>query len=478
MALELRFYNSLTKAVAPFQPLETGKVRVYNCGPTVYKRQHLGNLRRYLFADFLRRTLEHFGYEVRDITNITDVGHLTQDDVDQGEDKLEKAAKEEKVSPQVIAEKQIKLFKQDLAALNIKPAHLYPRASQHVPQMIQLIERLLEKGHAYKTDDGIYFSIETFPEYGQLSGNRLQDLKQGVRVEVRGEKKHPADFALWKYDAGHLQQWDSPWGKGFPGWHIECSAMSEAYLGDELDIHTGGEDNKFPHHENEIAQSEAVSGKHFVHYWLHNAHLQLGGKKMAKREGAPPTLDDLTKQGYSPLAFRLFVFGAHYRHPLDFSWEALGEATQHLESTASLLRRLAEFGDVRSGAAEATAKIAFNEALANDLNTPEAWAVVLAYLKTANAQLDKDGSAEQVAEIMATLAYFDSVLGIIEPLTKTLRAETVPAELEKLAIERETARQAGNFSLADTLRARIEAHGFHVEDTPRGPRLVRDKHRR
>lgn len=478
MVPELRFYNSLSKQVETFQPLETGKVKVYNCGPTVHKRQHLGNLRRYLFADFLRRTLEHFGYEVRDITNITDVGHLTQDDIDQGEDKLEKAAKEEKVSPQVIAEKQIKLFKQDLAALNIKPAHLYPRASQHVPQMIQLIERLLEKDHAYKTDDGIYFSVETFPEYGKLSGNRLQDLKQGARVAVRSEKRHPNDFALWKYDKGHIQQWDSPWGRGFPGWHIECSAMSEAYLGDELDIHTGGEDNKFPHHENELAQSEAVSGKQFVRYWLHNAHLQLGGKKMAKREGAPPTLDDLTKQGYSPLAFRLFVFGAHYRHPLDFSWEALSEASQHLESLTALLRRLAEFGDATGGAAEATAKIAFNEALADDLNTPEAWAVVLGYLKNANARLDSDNSPTAAAAILATLTYFDSVLGVIEPLRKILQAELVPAELEKLADEREAARQAGNFSLADELRARIETQGFQVEDTPRGPRLVRDRRRR
>ncbi len=477
MVPELRFYNSLTKAVAPFAPLETGKVRVYNCGPTVYKRQHLGNLRRYLFADCLRRTLEHFGYAVRDITNITDVGHLIGD-TDQGEDKLEKAAKEEKVSPQAIASKHIKLFKQDLAALNIKPAHLYPRASQHVPQMIALIERLLVSGHAYKTSDGIYFSVETFPEYGRLSGNRLENLKEGARVAVRGEKKHPNDFALWKYDADHLQQWASPWGRGFPGWHIECSAMSAAYLGDELDIHTGGEDNKFPHHENEIAQSEAASGKRFVRFWLHNAHLQLGGKKMAKREGAPPTLDDLIKQGYAPLAFRLFVFGAHYRHPLDFSWEALGEASGHLETIAALLRRLAEFGEVTSGMAETTVKAAFDAALADDLNTPEAWAVVLSYLKTANAQLDKDSSPALAADIAAMLTYFDSVLGIIEPLKKLVRTETVPATVERLATEREAARKAGDFPLADELRVHIEAQGYHVEDTPRGPRLVRGRSKR
>lgn len=475
--MHLQFYNSLTKKIEVFQSKDPGKVRLYNCGPTVYKRQHLGNWRRYLFADFLRRTLEHFGYEVRDITNITDVGHLIGD-IDQGEDKLEKAAKEQKVSPQEIADKQIKLFKQDLAALNIEPAHLYPRASQHVPQMIALIKRLLVSGHAYKTSDGIYFSVETFPEYGKLSGNRLQDLKQGARVAVRSEKKHPADFALWKCDAKHLQQWDSPWGKGFPGWHVECSAMSAAYLGDELDVHTGGEDNKFPHHENEIAQSEAASGKSFVRYWLHNAHLQLGGKKMAKREGAPPTLDDLRKQGYSPLAFRLFIFGAHYRHPLDFSWEALDEATQHLEAITALLRRLAELGGIGSNIADATTTALFDAALADDLNTPAAWAVVLGYLKKANSQLDQEGSPTGADEIVATLAYFDAVLGIIEPLEKKLQAETAPAELEQLATEREAARQAGNFSLADELRTRIEVRGYVVEDTPRGPRLVRGRSKR
>lgn len=469
--MELTFYNSLSKQREVFQPLEPGKVRLYNCGPTVYKRQHLGNLRRYLFADFLRRTLEHFGYEVRDITNITDVGHLTQDDVDQGEDKLEKAAREEKLTPQAIADKQIKLFKQDIAALNIKPATNYPRASQHVAEMIALIEQLLAKGHAYKTEDGIYFAVETFPEYGKLSGNRIENLKEGARIEVRGEKKHPADFALWKYDAQHVQQWDSPWGKGFPGWHIECSAMSLAYLGDHLDIHTGGEDNKFPHHENEIAQSEAVSGKPLAQFWLHNAHLQLGGKKMAKREGAPPTLDDLTKQGYSPLAFRLFVFGAHYRHPLDFSWEALAEATKHLDALVALLRRLAEAGAVSGGTIDSAATAAFDAALADDLNTPEALAVVLRYVKSTNAALDNHQA--KTADSVATLNYFDAVLGIIEPLRKLLATETVPAELEQLATERESARTSGNWSLADELRGRIEKQGYTVEDTPRGPRLVR-----
>ena len=240
-----KFYNSLTRQVEPLNLKDPGKVRMYHCGPTVYKRQHIGNMRRYLFADFLRRALELLGYEVREITNITDVGHLTQDELDAGEDKLEVEAKRQKKTPKEIADAQIKLFEQDLQLLNIQPSHKYPRASEHIQQMQNIIGKLIEKGLAYETESGVYFDVTKFSNYGELSGNTLDKVEAGARVEVREEKRHPADFSLWKTDdPEHVQQWDSPWGRGYPGWHIECSAMSMEYLGTDIDIHKGGEDNK------------------------------------------------------------------------------------------------------------------------------------------------------------------------------------------------------------------------------------------
>lgn len=462
---DLRLYNSLTRQIAPFTPLEPGKVRLYNCGPTVHKRQHIGNMRRYLFSDLLRRTLESFGYEVRDITNITDVGHLTQDEIDAGEDKLEQEARHQKMTPQAIADKQIKLFAADRRELNIEPAHKYPRATEHIKAMQQLIGTLLQKGFAYRTPSGVYFSVESFPNYGKLSGHRLEDLSAGARVAVRDDKKHPADFALWKVDPNHLQKWDSPWGVGYPGWHIECSAMSLAYLGPEIDIHTGGEDNRFPHHENEIAQSEAATGQPFVRWWMHNAHVRLQGKKMAKREGTPPTLDDLTDRGYPLLSFRWLVFSVHYRHQLDFSWEVLTEAAQHVASLKNLLRRLHEHHPDVAGKPDTAVIDAFQVALADDLNTPRALAVVLEYMHTLNTTFDKNA--------LATLHALDAVLGIVRPLEQELASEKIPAEVDELAQQREVARQAKNFSEADRLRLAIEQKGYAIEDTPEGPRLIK-----
>lgn len=474
-----RFYNSLTKSVENFSPKEEGKVRIYNCGPTVYKRQHIGNMRRFLFADFLRRALEFFGYEVREITNITDVGHLTQDDIDAGEDKLEKEARAQHLTPQDIAKKQTDLFLQDLQALNIQNAHKYPRASDHIADMIDLIEKLLVQKHAYQTKTGVYFDVQSFPEYGKLSGNTLDKLTAGARVEVREEKKHPADFALWKTnDPDHLQQWDSPWGRGYPGWHIECSAMSLKYLGAEIDIHTGGEDNRFPHHENEIAQSEGVlrqaQGKpqRFVRFWMHNAFLRLGGVKVAKREGEQITLDTLRDKGVSPLAFRLFVFGSHYRSPLEFSWDALAAASKQLETIRQVVRRLAPYPEprgVQGGDPHETVQ-KFSEALADDLNTPAALAVVMDYIHEINTHLEA-GTAP-LDEIWATLMAMDNVLGIIAPLQRELELEVVPEEIQQLARQREEARRAKQFDAADRLRQNIEAKGWKLEDTSSGPRIL------
>jgi cysteinyl-tRNA synthetase len=465
----LQFYNSLSKQIEPFRPKDEGKVRIYNCGPTVYKRQHIGNMRRFLFADFLRRSLELAGYEVRDITNITDVGHLTQDEIDAGEDKIEKEAREQKVTPQEIAERQTRLFFDDLKTLNIEPAHRYPKASAHIVHMQKLIGQLLEKGHAYTADSGVYYDVQSFPDYGKLSGNTLANLEAGARVEVRSEKKHPADFALWVVDKDHLQTWDSPWGVGYPGWHIECSAMALEYLGSDIDIHTGGEDNRFPHHENEIAQSEGATGERFVRLWMHNRHLQIGGKKLAKREGEQITLDTIKEKGLSPLSLRLLVFGSHYRTKMDFSWEALEAAQTTIESLKQLLRQL----PAGAGTADQAIVDSFRNALADDLNTPEALALFLDYVRHTNTLLAGLASQEELTKAKATLWEMDRVMGILAPLERDLAHETVPAEIQKLAQDREEARANKQFERADDLRQQLELQGYMVEDTPAGPRVIK-----
>lgn len=470
----IRFYNSLTKSTKSFEPKYGGKARIYNCGPTVHKRQHIGNMRRYLFSDFLRRTLEFLGFEVKEIMNITDVGHLTQDELDAGEDKLEIAARDAKTTPQDIAQRQTELFFADIDVLNIQRAHAYPRATQFVPQMQKLIAELLTKGHAYQASSGVYFDVQSFPAYGALSGNTINQIAAGHRVAVRSEKRHPADFALWIVDPHHLQRWDSPWGVGYPGWHIECSAMSLDYLGTDIDIHTGGEDNRFPHHENEIAQSEAATGKRFVRFWMHNSHLRIDGKKLAKREGEQITLDTVRERGFSPVAFRLLVFSAHYRTPLEFSWEALEEAQTQLTSFKGLLRRLQEHrGGSVTHDVDTDIVDRFGAALANDLNTPAALAVLMEYVRATNTRLESShASSADAARIYATVQHLDRVLGIFEPLERELERELVPDDIQQLVTEREEARRQGNFERADVLRIEIEKKGFRVEDTSHGPRLV------
>ncbi|PIT97867.1 MAG: cysteine--tRNA ligase [Candidatus Andersenbacteria bacterium CG10_big_fil_rev_8_21_14_0_10_54_11] len=475
--MALQFYNSLTKKIEPFVPQDASQVRVYHCGPTVYKRPHLGNMRRYLFADFLHRTLVFFGYTVREITNITDVGHLTQDDLDAGEDKLEREAREQQLTPQRIAAQVTEQYFADAAALNILPSNEYPRATAHIPAMQALITRLLARGHAYQTASGVYFDVTSFAEYGKLSGNTLNHVAAGARVAVREEKHHPADFALWKTkDLQHVQQWDSPWGRGYPGWHIECSAMAQAYLGETLDIHTGGEDNKFPHHENEIAQSESATGKPLALFWLHNAHLRTGGVKVAKRDGKNLTVSTLRVRGYSPLSFRLLVFASHYRSPVDFSWKAMDQAAANLATFSSLLQRLQEvlpFSPEYSFADKEGAEVLdhFSAALADDLNTPSALAVVLQYVHTLNIRLAEGAlPAASAGTVWSVLLRLDSVLGVIESL---LPAAGPPPNIAALAKRREAARIAGDFVRSDELRDQLTEAGWRIEDTSAGPRLIR-----
>jgi cysteinyl-tRNA synthetase len=429
-------------------------------------------MRRYLFADFLRRSLELLGYEVREITNITDVGHLTQDEIDAGEDKLAREANEQKTTPQDIAQRETERFFEDLKLLNIQPSHKYPRATQHIDDMQNMIAELIKREHAYVTPTGIYYDVHSFPAYGKLSGNSVEQLEAGKRIEVREEKKHPADFALWIFDKTALQKWDSPWGVGYPGWHIECSAMSLRYLGTDIDIHTGGIDNKFPHHENEIAQSEGATNEHFVRMWLHNAHLQLDGKKLAKREGEQVTLDTIVERGFSSLAFRLFVFGTHYRTRTDFTWEGLAGAAENLKSIENLLRRLPSKAEHVAPSVEAKE---FADFLADDLNTPGALAVLLSYIRKINSALDAGtlSKQEDIDEVWATLTLMDKVLGVIEPLHNQIASEEIPAEVKELAEQREQARRNKKFEEADRLRIEAEAKGYTIEDTSAGPRIVK-----
>jgi cysteinyl-tRNA synthetase len=471
----MRFYNSLTRRIEEFVPLEEGKVRMYNCGPTVYKRQHIGNFRAFVFADVLRRALERAGYRVTQIMNITDVGHLTEDDVAdaQGEDKLAREAELRGSTPKRIAEEQEALFHEDLAALHIKKAHRYPRATDFIPEMIEMIEALVASGHAYVADGNVYYAVESFPRYGALSGNTLAQLDAGAsgRVEARADKRNPHDFALWKRDEKHLMQWDSPWGPGYPGWHIECSAMSRRLLGDTLDIHTGGPDNKFPHHECEIAQSEAVTGKPFVRFWMHCGWLEIGGKKMAKREGRAYTIPELRDLGFDGRDLRYLMIKQHYRAPLPFTLELLEEAKRARETFSNFVHfEMAERPEAPDqpavAEAVAAARAAFDAALADDLNTSAAFAALFDLMSAVNRL--RPGAAD-AARVVAFLREVDEVLDILGEAD----GDDLDAEIEVLIRERDEARGRRDFTASDRIRDELLQRGIELIDTPQGTRWKR-----
>ncbi|EKE15967.1 MAG: hypothetical protein ACD_11C00061G0001, partial [uncultured bacterium] len=383
-----KIYNTLAKKKEEFVPINPGKVSMYTCGPTVYGYIHIGNIRAYLFADTLRRYLAYGGYEVKMIKNITDVGHLTEDDVaqgDSGEDKIAKKAALEKKTPEEIARFYETAFKEVEKEINILPAHYFPRATGHIPQMIKIIEKLIETGHAYEKNGNVFFDVTSFPEYGKLSGNTLENLKVGARIEEHPDKKNPWDFALWiNAPKEHLLKWQSPWSLGYPGWHIECSAMSTEYLGNTLDIHTGGEDNIFPHHEAEIAQTECYTGQKYVKYWLHARHLLMDGKKMSKSKGNLYALSDIKEKGFSAMDLRLLLLSSHYRSQLDFSWQAMDQAKRNLQKINDFVlelelneKRFEQALDSLSDPMDVSGyEKSFNEAMDDDLNTPLALSVV------------------------------------------------------------------------------------------------------
>lgn len=469
---ELKFYNTLARRLEPFRPLEPGRVRMYHCGPTVYQRPHIGNYRAFLFADLLRRLLEQRGLEVFQVMNLTDVGHLT-DDADSGEDKMEVQARKERIDPWELTRRVSAQFFADLDALRVRRAQHYPRATDHIPEMVEMVRRLLERGHAYQVGESVYFDVRSFPRYGELSGNRVEDLEAGARLDPNPEKRHPADFALWKSDPAHVMKWATPFGPyGFPGWHIECSAMSMKYLGETFDIHTGGEDNVFPHHECEIAQAECATGKPFVRLWMHTKFLMVDGGKMAKSLGNVYTLDDLSARGFAPLDFRFFVLRAHYRGSLNFTWDALRGAAEARRSLLDFRSRLqAQVRGVRAqaepGPATAGAAAAFRSALDDDLN---ASAAVAALFELRNRYL-RDGLAD--GEALAAL----DLLGEADGLFQFGEAAAAPAlsdaDVERLVAEREEARRGRDFARGDAIRRQLAEAGVILEDTAGGTRWHR-----
>ncbi len=459
-------YNTLTNKKEELKTIHENEVRMYSCGPTVYSYAHIGNLRTYIFMDLLRRALSLDGYKILGVMNITDVGHLTSD-ADSGEDKMEKAAKAQQKSPLEIAAYYTSIFKKDVAALNISLPEIVPNATDHIQEMIDFVKGLEEKGFAYETDDGIYFDIVKYGEYGVLSKLDLDEQLAGARVDVNDQKRHPADFALWKKaPKEHLQQWESPWGMGYPGWHIECSAMGRKYLGDTFDIHTGGVDHIPIHHENEIAQSSALLGHKAVNYWMHGEFMMVDNGKMSKSLGNTYTVANLIENGIMPLTFRYFCLNAHYRNKINFTWDAI-------KASQKAYIRLLEAVSANKNAPSDEALVpmcqealeSFMQAVNDDLNVPKALGILWNLLR----------SGKTGREIFDCAIEMDKILGLdLEKGYTPLEEENdIPQEiLDKLAA-RTQARKEKNWALSDQLRDEITAAGYEIKDSPQGSTVVK-----
>ncbi|MCK4806483.1 MAG: cysteine--tRNA ligase [Candidatus Aegiribacteria sp.] len=470
----MKLYNSLTRQKEEFEPRSKPYVGVYVCGPTVYSHSHLGHGKSYVSFDVLIRYLRYLEYNVRYIQNITDVGHLT-DDADAGEDKIEKQARLEKLEPMQIAEKYTKSYFDDMDALGVLRPDVSPRASGHIPEQIELIKVLIENGHAYEVNGYVYYSVSSFPGYGKLSGRKLDELVPGARVSIDLGKRDPKDFALWK-KAGddHILKWHSPWGWGFPGWHLECSAMAMRYIGETLDIHWGGLDNIFPHHESEIAQSEGATGKLFARFWLHNNMVTVDGQKMGKSLGNYTYLRDIFEK-YHPMVVRLYILRSHYRSPLDFSDMGLDSAKSALERLTAFKSRLGQHPletDVEPSLEIASliesAKVAFFEFMNDDLNTPGALASIFELVRAGNGILDRSDTPEDraaLAFILDELA--GSILGLDMTGGNSSAADTAVL-CEILAETRGILRENGMFEAADRMRDSLEEIGYVARDLPGG----------
>ena len=468
----MKIYDTMTRYKEEFQTIEPGKVRMYVCGPTVYNLIHIGNARPMIFFDTVRRYLEYKGYEVNFVSNFTDV-----------DDKIIKAAVEEGVDASVISERYIAECKKDMAGMNVRPASYHPRATQEIDGMIAMIQDLIDNGHAYVADDGtVYYRVSSFPDYGKLSHKNVEENQAGLRtLKVRGEeaKEDPNDFVLWKPKKEGEPYWESPWCEGRPGWHIECSVMSKKYLGESIDIHGGGEDLVFPHHENEIAQSEAVSGKQFVRYWMHNAFLNIDNIKMSKSLGNFKTVRQISEE-YDLQVLRFFMLSAHYRSPLNFSREMMDGAKASLDrilTATDHLRDCLAAAEERELTAEETAELAafdalrekFEAAMDDDFNTADAISAVFEMVKRANITVTKESAAAYIRRVKELLEKLLEVLGI----HAERKEESLDARVEALIEERQTARKKKNYARADEIRAELTAMGILLEDTKEGVKWKR-----
>jgi len=458
--MPLRLFDTYTRTTRDFEPLQPPEVGLYTCGPTVYDYAHIGNLRTYVFEDILRRVLEFNGYRVKHVMNITDVGHLVSD-ADSGEDKMEKGARRAGKSAWEIAEFYTQAFQEDLRRLNILEPVIWCRATDHIREQIEMIRCIEEQGFTYRTGDGIYFDTAKLPDYGYLARLDIEGLQAGARVDI-GEKRHPTDFALWKFspaDQKRQMEWDSPWGVGFPGWHIECSAMSSKYLGNFFDIHCGGEDHIYVHHPNEIAQTEACHHTRLANFWMHGYFLQLDDAKMSKSTGEFLRLQVLMDKGYDPLAYRFFCLSANYRAKLNFNWEGLDGAVIALERLRNAVYEMGPAGPVDEDYLEK-----FTETINDDLNMPRALALTWDLVKSALPAAVKKG----------TVLHFDRVLGL-RLADWQPREEEVSPEYQALLDERQKARTEKRWKDADAIREQISAAGYEVIDTPQGPKLKKKK---
>ncbi|MDH4330482.1 MAG: cysteine--tRNA ligase [Candidatus Moranbacteria bacterium] len=477
----MKLYNTLSGKKEEFKSINPGKVSMYTCGPTVYGKIHIGNMKAYMTADVLRRHLEYSGYEVRAIKNITDAGHLTEDDIaqgDSGEDKMVKKSLEEKKTPEEIATFYENYFRETEKELNILPAKYFPRVTTHIGQMIKMIEKLIEKEYAYEKNGNVFFDVTKFDDYGKLSGNTLENLKVGARLEEHPDKKNPWDFALWlKAPKGHIMRWNSPWSEGYPGWHIECSAMSLEYLGETIDIHTGGEDNIFPHHEAEIAQSECATGKKFVNYWVHTRHLNVDNKKMSKSKGNLFVLEDIKEKGFSAMDLRLLLLSSHYRSNLNFTWNSLEQAHKNLQKISDFVFNVSSIASSSEISNVPEKEISdfsvdgfkekFEAAMNDDLNLPQALGFLFELITKTNTLISENHLDKKTAKkILSTWERINTVLGL-----KISGQAEIPEEIKRLAEEREEARKNKDFKKSDDLRDLLKEKGYVIEDTGDGYKL-------